>query len=150
MMTLVHRHITGLLLIAAVALVAKPAGAADALTEQAHKLLIEYTEATLAGPDALAPMLAPEFQIMRSNGVGYDRDGYLKRSVGRISAKPDFSHEDIVATMSGDLMVVRYNLRIDEVIEGKPISKRAPRLTVFRKVGDAWKVVAHANFGAGS
>jgi hypothetical protein len=123
--------------------------AAEDLTDTARKALIAYTQATLDGPKALAPMLAPEFQIMRSNGVGYDRDGYLGRSVARISAKPDFSHEDIVATRHGDIMVARYFLRIDEVIEGKPIKRRAPRLTVFRLVDGAWKVVAHSNFGAG-
>lgn len=121
--------------------------AADDLTETARAALVAYTAATLKGPAALAPYLAPEFQIMRANGVGYDRDGYLNKGVGTIVGKPGFSHEDIVATRAGDLLVVRYFLRIDEVIQGKPIKKRAPRLTVFRNVGGAWKVVAHANFG---
>lgn len=128
---------------------AMPARADDALTETARTALIAYTEATLAGPDVLAPMLAPEFQIMRSNGAGYGRDDYLSRSVPSISGKPDFLHEDIVATRHGELLVVRYFLRIDEVIEGRQIKKRAPRLTVFRQVGGAWRVVAHSNFGAG-
>lgn len=121
---------------------------ANELTEKARAALIAYTEATLAGSKVLAPMLTPEFQIMRGNGVGYDRHGYLTRAVPRISGKPDFSHEDIVATQNGDLMVVRYFLRINEVIEGVPVKKRAPRLTVFRNVGGDWKVVSHANFGA--
>ena len=47
-------------------------------------------------------------------------------------------------------MVVRYELIVDEIIDGKRIDRRAPRLTVFRQVGDAWLVVAHANFGAGT
>lgn len=135
--------------LAAAAPAMRPAAAADDLTATARAALVAYTEATLAGPKALAPMLAPEFQIMRSNGAGYDRDGYLTRSVGTISGAPGFSHEDIVATAQGDLLVTRYYLRIDEVIEGRKIAKRAPRLTVFRKIGGAWKVVAHANFGAG-
>ena len=124
--------------------------AGDDLKKTAHAALIAYTDATLAGPKSLAPMLAPEFQIMRSNGSGYDRQEYLSRSVGTIKAAPatDYNHEDIVATQHGDLMVVRYTLRIDLVIEGKQIKKRAPRLTVFRKVEGNWKVVAHSNFGA--
>ena len=124
-----------------------PAAAADDLKEKAQAALIAYTKATLAGAKVLAPMLTPEFQIMRANGAGFDRDGYLNRSVGKITAKPDFSHEDIVATQHGDIMVVRYFLRIDEIIEGQPVKKRAPRLTVFRKVNGSWSVVAHANFG---
>lgn len=122
--------------------------AAEDLTATARDALIAYTKATLAGPKVLAPMLSPEFQIMRTNGVGYDRDGYLAKGVPSISAKPDFSHEDITATRNGDILVVRYFLRINETILGKPVKKRAPRLTVFRNVGGAWKVVAHSNFGA--
>lgn len=127
---------------------APTASAAESLKEIAHQALIAYTKATLAGRAALAPMLTPEFQIMRSNGVGYGRDDYLA-SLHRIKGKPDFSQENIVATRHGDIMVVRYFLRIDEVIDGKQIRKRAPRLTVFRYVDGRWKVVSHANFGAG-
>ena len=127
---------------------ATPVVADDDLTKTARKALVAFTEGVLAGPEVLAPLLAPEYQIMRNNGVGYDRDGYLKRGVGTISAAPDFSHEEIIATRHGDMMVTRYYLRIDEVIQGNPIKKRAPRLTVFRLIDGVWKVVAHANFGA--
>jgi hypothetical protein len=133
---------------ASLGLSAKVAVAAQDLTETARAVLIAYTKATLAGSKVLSPMLAPEFQIMRTNGVGYDRAGYLNRGVRTIFAEPDFSHEDIVATVHGDIMVVRYFLRINEVILGNPVKKRAPRLTVFRQVAGAWKVVAHSNFGA--
>ena len=132
---------------AAIGLAAGAASAADDLKQAAHAALIAYTRATLAGPKVLAPMLTPEFQIMRANGVGYDRHGYLTRSVGKIAGRPGYAHEDIVATAHGDIMVVRYFLRIDEVIEGKEVLKRAPRLTVFRKVDGDWHVVSHANFG---
>ena len=128
--------------------IATGAHAAEDLTATARAALIAYTKATLAGSKVLAPMLTPEFQIMRTNGVGYDREGYLARGVPSISAAPDFSHEDITATRTGDILVVRYFLRINETIQGKPVKKRAPRLTVFRNVGGAWNVVAHSNFGA--
>ena len=124
-----------------------PPAAAENLTETARTALVAFTNGVLAGSEALAPLLAPEYQIMRGNGVGYDRDGYLNRGVGTVSAAPDFSHEDIVVTRHDDMMVVRYYLRIDETIQGKPIKKRAPRLTVFRMIDGVWKVVAHANFG---
>jgi hypothetical protein len=113
-------------------------------------LLVAFTQAVLDGPDALAPILAPEYQIMRTNGVGYDRDGYLNRGAGTVLAQPDYSHEDLVVTADGDVLVVRYFLLIDETIDGKPVKRRAPRLTVFRKIDDVWKVVAHSNFGAAS
>ncbi|MCP4127854.1 MAG: nuclear transport factor 2 family protein, partial [Gammaproteobacteria bacterium] len=109
-------------------------------------LLVEFTEAVIAGPEKLAPMLAPEYQIMRSNGVGYNREEYLKRGVGALSIKPVFSHQDLVVTVADKVMVVRYLLEVDETIEGVPISKRAPRLTVFRLIDDRWRVVSHSNF----
>lgn len=123
------------------------ASAASDLEEEARAALIAFTAAVVAGPDAVAPLLAPEYQIMRANGVGYDRDGYIA-NVGAVSARPDFSHEDLVVTAADDMMVVRYFLEIDEMIEGAEVASRAPRLTVFRKIDGAWKVVAHSNFGA--
>lgn len=126
-------------------LLAAPAGADDA-TNKARALLTAFVDGVIAGPDAVAPLLAPEYQIMRSNGVGYDRDGYINRGAGTVRARPDYSLDDLVATTGGDMLVVRYVLQIDETIDGKTITRRAPRLTVFRKIGADWKVSAHANF----
>ncbi len=137
---------------AIVTLSAIAVSAADDMTETARAALVAFTEAVLAGPETLAPLLAPllapEYQIMRANGVGYDRDGYLDRGAGTVSARPDFSHENLVVTAVDEVMVVRYLLRIDETIDGKPVKRRAPRLTVFRKIDAVWKLVAHSNFGA--
>jgi len=132
------------------ALLALPVGAASAADDMeatARDMLAAFTDAVIAGPDAVAPLLAPEYQIMRANGVGYDRDGYLDK-VAAVSAQPDYSHDEVVVTAADDVMVVRYFLTINEAIEGAPVARRAPRLTVFRKIGGAWKVVSHANFGA--
>ncbi len=54
--------------------------------------------------------------------------------------------DDMVATREGDVMVVRYFLEVDETIDGVEVEHRAPRLTVFRKSGETWLVVSHANF----
>jgi len=94
--------------------------------------------------DAVAAILAPEFQIVRDNGVAYDRDGYLASALPNIVNAPQF--EDLHATSEGDVMVVRYVLVIDETIDGAAVEARAPRLTVFRRDGDTWLVSAHANF----
>ncbi|MDH3739343.1 MAG: nuclear transport factor 2 family protein [Alphaproteobacteria bacterium] len=148
MKRLVSRTLYIVVISTVVSLSANVAARADDMTDLALKLLVEFTEAVLAGPETLAPILAPEYQIMRTNGVGYDRDGYLARGAGSVSAQPDFSHEELVVTAADDVLVVRYYLRIDETIDDKPVKKRAPRLTVFRKIGDVWKVVSHSNFGA--
>ena len=130
-----------------VMLSAGAASAADDMTETARGLLVAFTQAVLDGPKALAPILAPEYQIMRNNGVGYDREGYLNRGAGTVSAQPGFSHEDLVVTADDDILVARYFLTIDETIDGEPVKRCAPRLTVFRKIDAGWKVVAHSNFG---
>ena len=124
------------------------ASADNNLNELAREQLIAFTEAVLSGPDQLEPLLAPEYQIMRSNGAGYNRDEYLNSGIGTLSRDSNFSHEGIFATQHDDVLVVRYMLRIALSIEGEPLEKLAPRLTVFRKIGDTWKVVAHANFAS--
>ena len=89
-------------------------------------------------------VLAPEFQIMRADGGGYAKDDYLATGLPKIAKLPEVSK--LVATGSGDLLIARYMLTIDETINGKATIAHAPRLTVFRKSGGAWLVVAHANF----
>ncbi|MBT3808573.1 MAG: nuclear transport factor 2 family protein [Rhodospirillaceae bacterium] len=126
-------------------LLATPA-AADDKTDTARALLTAFVDGVIAGPDAVAPLLAPEYQIMRSNGVGYDRDGYINRGAGTVRARPNYSLADLVVTTGGDVMVVRYILQIDETIDGNTITRRAPRLTVFRNIGGDWKISAHGNF----
>lgn len=43
-------------------------------------------------------------------------------------------------------MVVRYVISLKASAEGKLMQRNAPRLTVFRRDQDRWRVVAHANF----
>ncbi len=119
---------------------------AQSLHDTAKAQIVALIEAVIGGPKALEKILAPEYQLMRGNGVGFDRDGYISRGVRTVSIERDFSPEEIVVTRSGDIMVARYMLRITEAIDGKPVAKRAPRLTVFRKIGGKWMVTAHANF----
>jgi hypothetical protein len=94
-------------------------------------------------PEKVKAVLAPEFQIQRSDGGGYSAADYLD-NLPQLAAMPTIT--GIVATGGDDLLVVRYEVVVDEVIDGKPVEREAPRLTVFRRDGDAWLVVAHANF----
>lgn len=122
------------------------ATAADKQTTTARALVSAFVEAVIAGPEAVAPLLAPEYQIMRSNGVGYDREGYINRGAGSVNARPNYGFDGLVVTEADGIMVVRYFLEISETIDGKAVTRRAPRLTVFRKIGDDWKITAHGNF----
>ena len=43
-------------------------------------------------------------------------------------------------------IAARYILRLEQTINGKPAQVMAPRLSVFRRGGPGWLIVAHANF----
>jgi len=95
-------------------------------------------------PAMIAGYLAPEYQIQRANGSGYDRETYLTSSLPVIADIPAI--EGLVLTANGDLVVARYVLVVDEIIDGTQVNPFAPRLTVLRRDGDDWLIVAHANF----
>ncbi len=115
------------------------------LQDEANKAVSSWVAAVTSGDKSVvAAVLAPEFQIVRDNGVAYDRDQYLAGDLPKIAAPPPVS--ELVATGGGDVMVVRYVLTIDATVGGAAMQARAPRLTVFRRVGGKWLVSAHANF----
>ena len=104
-----------------------------------------FWTAVVAGtPEALAPVLAPEYQVVRADGSGSDKESYLKGKLPKVAAVPEFT--DVLVTGTGDLLVVSYHVTIDSTRNGKKVQAHAPRLTIFRKQGDAWLTVAHANF----
>jgi len=115
------------------------------LQAQGMAALQAFWSALVTGtPQALDPVLAPEYQIERADGSGLDREGYLKSKLPKIAALPEFTSVKVTGT--GDLLVVRYYVTVNETRGGKTVQRHAPRLTVFRKQGDTWPVVAHANF----
>src|SRR4051794_11523613 len=62
-----------------------------------------FWTAVVAGtPDALAAVLAPEYQVVRADGSGYDKEGYLKSALPKVAAVPEFT--DVSVTGSGDLL----------------------------------------------
>ena len=118
-----------------------------ALQAEGMRAVTAWVAAVTSGDrDAVAAVLAPEFQIVRDNGVAYDRDQYLASDLPKIAAPPPVS--ELVATGAGDVMVVRYVLTINATVGGAPMQARAPRLTTFRRDGEKWLVSAHANFAA--
>jgi len=128
------------LLFALALLLALPARAGEA-----EDAVEAWVAALTSGDDArIAATLAPEFQVQRADGAGYTKAEYLAGGLPRLSTAPKIT--DLVETRDGDVMVVRYALDIGGTLDGKAIAGRAPRLTVFRKAGDTWLVVAHANF----
>lgn len=119
-----------------------PAFAADA--DDAVKAWLD----ALASNDAAAvtAVLAPEFQVQRSDNRGFTREEYLAGGRTR-QVKPPVAR-DLIATEADGVLVVRYVMEVEQIADGKTIVGAAPRLTVFRKVDGRWLVVAHAAYPA--
>jgi ketosteroid isomerase-like protein len=94
-------------------------------------------------PAKIEAVLAPEFQLLRSDGTGHDKTTYLS-DLPKQTSKPEIT--DLVFSGEGDVIVTRYMLQLDQTINNKPVQTKAPRLSVFRRGGASWLIVAHANF----
>ena len=94
-------------------------------------------------PATVEKVLAPEFQILRSDGSGYDRSSYLG-NLPNFTGKPAI--QDLAFSASDGLLVTRYNLRLEQKIGDKPVQALAPRLSVLRREGAGWLMVSHSNF----
>jgi hypothetical protein len=130
----------------ALILTATPANAQDSeLESQARAAIVKVFDALTSGDaDKVRPLLAPEFQLVRSDGAAYDKEQYLARSIPQIDSKPVIN--DLVVTRNGDIVVTRMRLGIDERLDGKQAESNAPQLIIFRITPDNWQVVASANF----
>jgi len=138
--------------LAAAAALPPSAAASQEVTEaEARAVLDPWAEALFTGdPAQVAETLAPEFQVLRSNGVGQGKEDYLQ-ALPKKAKRNVFS--EIVATRGGEVLVLRYLSEADQVILGATVKGVAPRLSVFRQAGGRWLMVAHANFaplGSGS
>jgi hypothetical protein len=56
-----------------------------------------------------------------------------------------YSLSDIKITKEHNVYIISYFAEVDELINGQPVSRTTPRLTIFEKVDDHWKWVAHAS-----
>lgn len=121
------------------------AQAQETLKAQVKPQVEAWVEAVYRRDTALLDtILAPEFQIMRADGTTYDKPGYLASSLPVIETMPLI--EDLTVTGTLELFVARYLLIGRQTRDGVAVELAAPRLSVFRKDGDRYLLVAHANF----
>lgn len=112
--------------------------------QQAMEAIDPWLDALVTGdPAVVETVLAPEYQILRSDGSGHDKASYLK-ALPKHMVRPSIS--DIVATGDGNVMVIRYRIETDQTVEGKVVKGISPRLSVFRSENGRWLISAHANF----
>ncbi len=97
-------------------------------------------------PAKLDAVLAPEFQLLRADGSAHDKASYLASELPVFETAPEI--KDLIITGTDALFVARYLVSAKQTRDGVALQTTAPRLSVFRKDGDAWRLVAHANFAA--
>ncbi len=115
------------------------------LQAEATAAIQSFIGAVISGePAKVAATLAPEFQILRANGSRYDAKSYPDSDLPIIAEMPDI--QKLVVTATGDSMVTTYVINVNETLDGSVVESYAPRMTVFRKQGGKWLVVAHGNF----
>ncbi|MEX2201303.1 MAG: nuclear transport factor 2 family protein [Dongiaceae bacterium] len=135
-------------MVLAMAALTLPAGGAEAATaiDEATALaaLDPWADALFSGdPATIEKVLAPEYQILRSDGTGYNKAQYMN-VLPKQAMRSRFN--GIVATGNERLMVLRYVIETNQTIEGQVVQAVSPRLSVFRSEGEGWLLVAHANF----
>lgn len=97
--------------------------------------------------EALDNFLDPAFQIARADGSTADKAQYLQQP----ATVQAYQVDNVVATRDGDVLVVRYDVTTEEVIDRQAYaSDPAPRLSVFVDEGGSWKMIAHANLNVPS
>jgi hypothetical protein len=123
---------------------AAPAPEADDLTVEARSLVERFfTLVQNSDVDGLGAFLSPAFQLQRADGSASAKPEYLTN----LPTVETFEISDLVGTQTGSVLVARYLATVEGVVEGKPFTPGpAPRLSVFSWDGEAWQIVAHANF----
>ena len=129
----------------AIALATDIASAGEAVPDsEALAAMNPWADALFSGdPAKVAKVLAPEYQILRSNGVAHDKESYLT-ALPKQAMRSQFL--DIHATRHENVMVIRYRIETNQTIDGVPVVGISPRLSVFRLDDETWLISAHANF----
>ncbi|MGI9178244.1 MAG: YybH family protein, partial [Pirellulales bacterium] len=151
--TMRHRVLSGLLFVAAMALMtARPAQAADADTQEVKAAVTQFHDAlnTLFTGDA-APIKAiwsHADDVTYMGPVGGMQIGWLqvepywdKQAAKKLGGKVD--PVDLHVAASPTLAVVHYYEKGENVIDGKPQPVNIRATTTFRKEDGQWKVIGH-------
>jgi hypothetical protein len=94
---------------------------------------------------ALDDFVSDAFIIQRADGSSSEKEAYLQDfpDVG------SFTISDVSALQAGDVLVVRWSISVEEVVNGTRLSSEpAPRLSTFAWEDGRWRLTSHANFAA--
>lgn len=153
---IIRRAILAALLVSSLAACGGSAGSTGSSTSSSEDpaalatlLLDEYAQAVFnRDQQSLGNLLSDAYQLRRSDGSGYDRQGYIDALAADSDYElVDYDITDISAKLDGDILVATFTLNA-EILEGgrSVISKPTTSLVTFVRVGDTWKLASDAFF----
>ncbi|MBN8867061.1 MAG: nuclear transport factor 2 family protein [Solirubrobacterales bacterium] len=91
----------------------------------------------------LRRFLDPAFLLQRGDGSYLTKPQYLK-DPSQVDA---FQVRNIVTTHNGDVRVVRFEAKTDQIVDGREVpGVWIPRLSTFKRTKGLWRLISHANF----
>ena len=92
---------------------------------------------------SLEHKIAPEFQSIHLDGPR-NRVGELE--LIKNLHLGNYNISNFKSSQLGDTIVVTYTLSVDETIDERRLSRKpSPRMSVWKKKGNEWQWIAHAN-----
>lgn len=115
----------------------------------ATELIDRYVVAVFdRDPDTLGEILSDAYLLRRSDGSGYDRQGYMDAlQEGSNYELVSYQITNITAQQDGDILVAMFTLDADIEENGKSVlSEPSPSLVTFVRVDGEWKLASDAFF----
>ena len=115
----------------------------------ATQLIDQYAVAVFdRDQEALGNLLSEAYVLRRSDGTGYDRQGYIDAlAEGSNYDLVNYKITDVKAKQDGDILVASFLLEANILVDGKPVtSEPSPSLVTFVRVDGQWKLASDAFF----
>jgi ketosteroid isomerase-like protein len=141
--------ISGIALLTVACSNASDSAPAEDPTALATQLIDEYAVAVFdRDQEALAALLSEAYLLRRSDGTGYDRDGYVAAlAEGSNYELVDYVISDVEAKQDGDILVATFTLDAEILEDGRSVvSEPTSSLVTFVRVEGEWKLASDAFF----
>lgn len=141
--------VSGALLTVTACSASDPSTSEDDPNALATELIDRYASAVFErDQDALGDLLSEAYLLRRSDGSGYDRQGYVDAlAEGSDYELVTYAITDVTAQQDGDILVAEFTLDADIEENGRSVlSVPSPSLVTFVRVDGEWKLASDAFF----